>query len=350
MKKQPYLSIYIRCQLIGWSLAALYWGFEGYHPQNYDFEIGAIQFITDVSFYILITHIYRLFALKHQWQNLGLSELLQKFLPSILVLATLYTLITTTKIYFINTWFFSSTESFQIFFREHGLGIFMAGLRLMSIWLLAYHLYHYAQRELRLSRENSRLAELNKETKLNQLASHLNPHFFFNSLNSIKCLVIENPQAARRSIDLLSDLLRTSLNHKEQGLISVSDELGMVMDYLELEKIRLEERLQFQINAPAVLRDSFIPPLSIQTLVENAIKHGITKYPTGGQVLINIEKVEDQIKTTVQNPGILSMRCKKEGLGLKLLRERLELFYSKNAHLTLTQEKHFVKATLITPL
>lgn len=147
----------------------------------------------------------------------------------------------------------------------------------MSIWVLAYHLYHYSRLEIETVKENARLLMMIKEAQLNNLSAQLNPHFFFNSLNNIKFLVLENPSSARRAIDLLSELLRNSLNSNVGRLISLNDEIDLVRDYLELEKIRFEERLQIQIEINAAASQYSILPLSIQTLVENAIKHGIER-------------------------------------------------------------------------
>jgi two-component system LytT family sensor kinase len=115
------------------------------------------------------------------------------------------------------------------------------------------------------------------DAQLKNLTAQLNPHFLFNSLNSIKALVVENPESARRAIDLLSDLLRTSLYGREDALISIKNELAMVKDYLELEKMRMEDRLEVDIEVDNELLAVQIPPLCIQTLVENSIKHGIDK-------------------------------------------------------------------------
>ena len=101
----------------------------------------------------------------------------------------------------------------------------------MSIWVLAYHLYHYSRLELETVKENARLSIMIKEAQLNNLASQLNPHFFFNSLNNIKFLVLGNPTAARRAIDLLSDLLRNSLNNNMGRLISLEQEIELVKTF-----------------------------------------------------------------------------------------------------------------------
>lgn len=153
-------------------------------------------------------------------------------LPAILVMGILYTLVTVLKVYAIRVLFIDRPAQNLIdFFKMNGLAIFVAGIRLMSIWLLAYHFYQHSQRE-------NRLALSFKEAQLNNLSAQLNPHFLFNSLNTIKSLVAGDPRSARRGIDLLSELLRSSLYQRPSMLIPLESEMSLVKDYLELEKIR----------------------------------------------------------------------------------------------------------------
>jgi LytS/YehU family sensor histidine kinase len=215
---------------------------------------------------------------------------------------------------------------------------------------LAYHLYHYAQREINITKENARLAIIAKDAQLNSLSAQLNPHFLFNSLNNIKALVIENPKSARRGIDLLSDLLRTALYSGDVLLTKVQDELGLVKDYFELEKLRLEERLQFRIDADDSLNDVLILRFSIQTLVENAIKHGIDKQKDGGLISVKITPSGDFISISVENPGKFDINTEMKGLGIKNLTERLQLQYKGNAKFNVTnQDRGFVLSTILIP-
>ena len=238
--------------------------------------------------------------------------------------------------------------------------IFIAGMRLMSIWLLAYHLYHYAQREIRSTRENARLSLIAKDAQLNNLVAQLNPHFLFNSLNNIKALVAENPPLARRAIDLLSELLRTSLARQtdtegssstaDSGLVAIRDELSMVNDYLELEKMRFEERLQIDVDVAPELLSTMIIPFSIQLLVENGIKHGIDNLKKGGQIGIKIERVGGFVKIQVSNPGKLGASGSSNGVGLKNLKERLNLRYNNAATFDIKERSEMVLATILIPI
>jgi len=349
LKNKPTLSLYWKCQLIGWSVAALYWGYVGFTGTRFNLWLGILQFVSDVLVYILLTHLYRNFALRHHWQNLNLGDLLKRIIPAVIILGIAYTLITIVKVYLFWVWALPGQSiSFTGFVEFYWASIFMAGIRLMSIWLLAYHMYHYAQREINITKENARLSIIAKDAQLNNLSAQLNPHFLFNSLNNIKALVIENPDSARRAIDLLSDLLRTSL-YRNDMLITLKDELALVNDYLELEKMRFEERLQVSIETDTGLLTALILPLSIQSLVENAIKHGIAKQNNGGLIAINIAQAGGLIKITVSNPGKLDIKKKTAGLGLKNLEERLKLQYNGNARFDLEQQGEIVLATLLIP-
>jgi LytS/YehU family sensor histidine kinase len=220
----------------------------------------------------------------------------------------------------------------------------------MSIWILAYHLYHYYQKEVVTAKKNAQLSILIKQTQLDNLSAQLNPHFLFNSLNSIKSLVIENPNVARRAIDLLSDLLRSSLFDKDKDLITIEQELSLIDDYIELEKLRFEERLQLETSIDTSLLKFKIPTLSIQLLVENAIKHGIDLKVGGGKILLTIKQQANSILISVINPGSIK-KNNKSGLGLKNLQQRLDIQYKGKANFILKEiEKELVCAEITIPI
>jgi LytS/YehU family sensor histidine kinase len=205
----------------------------------------------------------------------------------------------------------------------NGLDIFIAGIRLMSIWLLAYHFYQSAQRE-------TRLAVSFKEAQLNNLSAQLNPHFLFNSLNTIKSLIAANPRSARRGIDLLSELLRNGLYQSPSKFASLGSEMNLVKDYLELEKMRMEDRLQYRIEKDETLLPVTIPRMCIQVLAENAVKHGISGQKDGGLITIKIVQRDNCLQIRVCNPGSLENSNIPSGIGLKNLKERLSMIYRGN--------------------
>ncbi len=260
-------------------------------------------------------------------------------------------LLTIGKNYRVRLWLqpgFSGT--FKQAFNTFGLTIFITGIRIMAIWLLAYYVYHYSQREINAVKKAARLEIIAKDAAFNNLSAQLNPHFFFNALNSIKALVIENPKAARRAIDILSDLLRTSLYADGEPLVPLKDELALVRDYLELEKIRFEEKLHIFFEAEKQLMDTSILRLSVHLLVENAIKHGIAKCKYCGFIKIKVNRYNEHITASVENTGKLNVEMK-NGLGLNNLVERLQLQFGGKASFSLKQHtEETVLATITTPL
>lgn len=351
MKQKIHISLYWKCQVTGWSAAALYWQYTGITGGRFDPVFGLLQFLSDVLIYILLTHLYRIFALKNHWQQLDLNGLLKRIVPSVLVLGIIYMVVTVVKIHCLRLLFIPGySSSLLLFFKTSWPDIFIAGIRLMSIWLLAYHLYQYAQREVAAARENARLATMTRDAQLSNLSAQLNPHFLFNSLNNIKALVIENPVSARRSIDLLSELLRSALYSEFGELRTIKEELDLVRDYLELEKLRMEERLQQNIVIEEGLEHYLILPMSIQTLVENAIKHGIDQQENGGLVSITITKKDGFIQISVEHPGKLIIPWMGVGVGLKNLRDRLALEFKGRADFSISQPGELICAVLLIPV
>ncbi|WP_178988728.1 sensor histidine kinase [Winogradskyella schleiferi] len=349
IKKISKTRLYWLCQLMGWCLVSTYWAYTVYTRDNYGILYTFLNYVLDVAIGIFLTHVYRIYALKANWSQLPIKKLLIRVIPSILLLALLYVLINNLKWY--TYWTFIAGED-KNFFEAimYWDPILLTGLRLMSIWILAYHLYHYYQKEVVTARENAQLSLIAKQAQLDNLSAQLNPHFLFNSLNSIKSLVIENPNVARRAIDLLSDLLRSSLYEKDKDLINIENELALVYDYIELEKLRYEERLQLKTNIDESLINYKIPTLSIQLLIENAIKHGIDLKVDGGVINLKIKKKDSHIHITVENPGVLNEN-KSGGLGLENLKKRLEIQYKGQANLSLTAtESNQVCAELIIPM
>lgn len=345
------LSLYWKCQLIGWSLASLYWVLMGIIGTDFSLPLAIILFIGDLVIYILPTHLFRLISIKNKWEQWPPKKLVLVIIPSIILLGFVLMLLTIGKNYLAKFYFYTSlNQSFGNYFNSSWLVTWMTGIRLSAIWILAYYLYHYAQAEISANKESARLNLIAKNAQLENLTAKLNPHFFFNSLNNIKALVIENPTAARRAIDLLSTLLRTSLYHHNDALISIEEEMKLVDDYVELERIRFEDRLSFTIEIDAHCEQILILPFSIQTLVENAIKHGISHQAYGGTISLKIYKSERSIKIEVKNPGKWARLDTSDGLGLKNLKERLKLQFSGKAELVIIEENEVVVVSISIPM
>ncbi len=348
IENTPYL--YWKCQLIGWSLASVYWVYITYFVNDYSVFHTIVNFIFDVLIGVSLTHLYKLNS-KKPGLDLFKNASIFHLAISIIILSVLFMLLVNLKWYFIWVILKGQKSPFweSMFFWNPPL---ITGLRLMTIWVLAYHLYHYYKQQIALTEHNAALSLLAKQIQLDHLSNQLNPHFLFNSLNSVKSLISENPSKARRSIDLLSDILRSSIYTKE-SLASIEEELQLIYDYVELEKLRFEERLQLKVDIDETLLSFKIPSLCIQTLIENGLKHGIQNSIKGGIITLSITKKAETIEISVQNPGqlIIDDEIKNASLGLKNLKKRLHLQYKEMAAFTLVEQpKGIVTATIIIPL
>ena len=202
---------------------------------------------------------------------------------------------------------------------------------LISLWLLIYMVWHYLERNRKDELDKINLEKTVKELELNTIKSHINPHFIFNSLNSIRALVDENPQRARSAITELSNILRSSMQVEKMETVPLHKELDIVRDYLALEQMRFEERLKVQMDIDEDTLEQPVPPMMLQTLVENAIKHGISKKIEGGTVKVISRFVNDHFELVVQNSGMLEAVTFDEGFGLKSTRDRLRFLYKTNS-------------------
>jgi len=172
-----------------------------------------------------------------------------------------------------------------------------------------------------------------KDLELKTIKSHINPHFIFNSLNSIRALVDENPTRARSAITELSNILRSSMQAEKAETVTLEKELNIVKDYLALEQMRFEERLKIELDIDEDTLDQQVPPMMLQTLVENAIKHGISQQVNGGMVKVISDFKDNNLELLVQNTGQLLLKSvnSEGGFGIKSTEDRLNLIYQGKA-------------------
>ncbi|GAB4094170.1 sensor histidine kinase [Flaviaesturariibacter terrae] len=210
---------------------------------------------------------------------------------------------------------------------------------LFFIWNLIYFMFHYVSKSRKQQMETLQLETLVKELELKTIKAHINPHFIFNALNSIRALIDENPARARTAVTELSNILRSSLKAEKGETVPLNDELQIVRDYLALEHIRFEDRLQVNYSVDAETLKYEVPPMMLQTLVENAIKHGISKQVRGGLVRIASNRHEGFYELTVQNTGHLHAGAEAggSGFGLTSTQDRLALLYGARARFQISQ-------------
>lgn len=221
---------------------------------------------------------------------------------------------------------------------------------LIALWLLLYMVWHYLERNRKDELNRLHLEKTVKELELKTIKSHINPHFIFNSLNSIRALVEENPQRARTAITELSNILRSSLQVEKMETVPLQKELDIVKDYLALEQMRFEERLKVEMDIEEDTLRQPVPPMMLQTLVENAIKHGISKRVNGGVIRIISRYRDASFELLVQNSGRLESNME-EGFGFKSTRERLRFLFNENARLTVEEiEPAKVQTKIVIPV
>jgi sensor histidine kinase YesM len=225
--------------------------------------------------------------------------------------------------------FYNSSKTWKI----------IGGLSFFIIIILFYYLtMYYTRIEESRSRE-LQLESLVTEAELQALKSQINPHFIFNSLNSINTLIHSAPEKASEMLVKLSQFLRFSLSGEKDELNKLNNELGNIQRYLEIEKIRFEEKLKIEYEIHVNTKNCNIPALLLQPLLENAIKFGVYENMEESSILIKTEKESNLLKIRISNNFEEGTTYKKgSGIGLKNVEERLRLLYKQTGLLKTKKE------------
>jgi len=229
---------------------------------------------------------------------------------------------------------------------------FFAVLMLSFLLIAAVHyIIIFFQMEQESKQRFYELNLLTQDAELRALRAQINPHFLFNSLNSISALTTANPEQARHMTILLADFFRKSLDVGTRDAITVADELSLISDYLTIEQVRFGKRLQVQKKIDPSTASCLLPPLILQPLVENAVRHGIANLLTGGTILILAQRQNEQLLLTVENPVDPETQTKKgTGLGIRNVRSRLETLYNHSARVDVTKTDLYFRVTLSIPV
>jgi LytS/YehU family sensor histidine kinase len=218
------------------------------------------------------------------------------------------------------------------------------------MWNVIYFGFHYFQNYRKAEINSLRYLAASRESELNHLKAQLNPHFIFNCMNSIRALIDEDPTKAKSAITQLSNMLRSTLILDKSREVTVDEEMRLVQDYLDLEKIRYEERLNVELDINDRERRYLIPPFIIQSQVENAIKHGISKFPGPGTIRIRVWDEGKELFIKVSNTGKINSQTPLTGVGFKNSIQRIELLYGKNAGITIHEANDWVIVEIHLPL
>lgn len=333
---------------------------------------------------VLVSHVYRAHVKKRNWKDLSIPKLTPRVLLASILQGAILSILTLVGLVGILTLTFKDNvaaldtmmgippvegidEETMQKFRDASVASF-SGKKIIVLllsfvisyavyficWSALYFAYQYLQKTKEVEIEKWKLSASVKDAELSALKAQINPHFIFNSLNNIRSLVVEDSERSRDSITHLSDLLRYSIQFDQYEKVSLDKELEIVKNYLDLEAIQLEERLKFEISVDEGSFDTQIPPMIIQTLVENAIKHSINELPNGGSIIIDSKEDSDYLTLFVKNTGQMKAhngRKHRRGIGINNSKERLRLLYGEKASLVVeNMNESMVCATIRIPL
>jgi sensor histidine kinase YesM len=265
------------------------------------------------------------------WFNVRYSSLGKAQLFNLIISHLAAAAVSVTVIIFLSQTLLKSIYSedyYMVFLKDSMPWRAALGLLYYAIINLVYYLILYYNDLNEKSIQQSELESMLKSSELEMLKSQINPHFIFNSLNSISSLTIISPEKAREMIVKLSDFLRYSLGKENDQMNTLKDEVKNILLYLDIEKVRFGERLKISTDISDLCAEMLLPNLILQPLFENAIKHGIYE---------SLEKIHIELKATCES-GVLkvsvsneydaqSVSKKGKGIGLNNIKERLKLIY-----------------------
>jgi two-component system, LytTR family, sensor kinase len=345
---------YWLCQLIGWAGFALlqtifyvFWEGVGLSQALIISSVCSIEGL-------LLTHAFRLIVIRRRWLQMPVASLLKRMAVATVVLSSLYAgcgIIDKPLDSYLKT----GRASFDFFAGQpvHSLLDALYYLFVFGFWLSLYVTAHFVRERRRAEIDSLQLAAALSESRLHALQAQINPHFLFNSLNSLRALIEDSPERARDAVTRLASVLRYSLSVDNRRTVPLKMELDAGNDYLELERIRFEDRLAIRKNIDPNTLNCAIPPMLVQTLFENAIKHGVSK--NEGSSLLSIDVIAEpdgkRVRIVVQNQGELHNGSSNSTcVGLRNGRERLQRLFGQDASLDVFQENPgWVKAVLELP-
>jgi sensor histidine kinase YesM len=253
--------------------------------------------------------------------------------------------------YYTLTSLFSADTGYLQFLKESSPWRIITGLFYYIVYVLIYYLILYYEDLQEKLKHESELKSLVKEAELDALKSQINPHFLFNSLNSVSSLTLSQPGKAQEMVIKLSDFLRYSLSSDRKSTTTLEKEFDNILRYLDIEKVRFGKRLNFVPDIPPECLKAEVPSLILQPLIENAIKHGVYNSTEEVKIILSCKINEDFVIIGISNKyDPAAIRKKGEGIGLKNIRNRLLLIYHRNDLLMTHSDGKTYSATLKIPL
>jgi LytS/YehU family sensor histidine kinase len=229
--------------------------------------------------------------------------------------------------------------------------LFGMGVAYFALSLVFHYLVLALEETRSVEMREKEARVLTREAELRALRFQINPHFLFNSLNSIAALTTSSPDQARRMTQLLSSFLRASLRLGDRQNIPLREELQHVRDYLDIERVRFTDRLRVVEQIDEGSLNALVPPLLLQPLVENAVKHGIAGLEDGGTVTLSVTGKADRLALAVENPVDAQQASGTDGgHGLSNVRERLQAYYGKEARMVVDRKPGLFRVELNLPV
>lgn len=346
------LAAYWWCQAGGWGVFFLFTVFtsKGYAAFSWN-TVGGYLLLCCSG--VVVTHLLRGITLRRRWIELPIAKLLPRIIGTNLLLALL--LVAIVWSYFIilppshhASWLNDREATVAI-----GASFVFNDFIILTLWSGIYFGVGFFKRQRRTEIERYQAQTALAEAELRGLKSQLNPHFFFNCLNSLRALVVENPARAQEAITQLAAILRYHLQSGERSLVPLAEELETVEQYLGLELLRFEDRLTLEQAIDPQTLPLLVPPLALQTLVENAVKYGVSRESGPAVIRLDASLREGRLVVSVRDTGALraDAPANSTGLGLTNLRTRLRLLFAERAAFTLHEpEPGWVEARLDLPV
>jgi Histidine kinase len=347
---------YWLCQAGGWGTYGLVQGFAAILSLEVSWERLVLELLVLQAGGLGLTHLLRGYIHRHRWSTLPLSQRVWRILLASVVLAVPIGFASS----FTAVGDMHDSLSALSDFPSTDWGRPMTLLRIslqianwafvFAVWLTIYFIVVRLREQRIAELRQSELARALQSAELRLLKSQLNPHFLFNALNTVRSLIADDPSRAQDAVTRLASTLRYTLNSSQEELVTLAQELEIVSDYLALESMRFEERLSVEMDVPASVRGIRIPVMLLQTVVENAVKHGIAELPSGGVLKIHASLKDDALVIDVINPRPATMARAQDGVGLKNSVERLRLLFGARGSLELNlDDSHIATARIQVP-
>lgn len=237
---------------------------------------------------------------------------------------------------------FGESASLVAFFEVRKIaligGSLDSGITFLVI-ILAFAAMSTVLRNQRQRRQIQKIQQQLTQSQLDALQSQLQPHFLFNTLNGIVAAIHAAPQKAESMVTQLANILRFSLDNSRQQTVELTEEFRILEDYLNIEKARLGERINFQISVAAECQKLHVPPLICQPLVENAVRHGIAPFNRPGQLRIDARMEQGNLAIIIEDSGSLFDGEAEKGVGLSNCKARLKVLFHESATLQFSQSQ-----------